>query len=180
MLDLLQPTEHRLVGQVVELLAAQIVVAPFHVADAQFALAVRKKRLLEKWDILVEELFLQILRAGGDDHALAGTNHRQQIGQGFARAGAGFDDQMTLFRQRLLDRLSHLQLSPAEFIGGMGAREQAARREELVERNIAFLRQSPWAERRKAQNLYNSATIARVGTAALGCPADSKSPQFGV
>ena len=34
-----------------------------------------------------------------------------QIGQRLARAGAGFDDQVALFLQRLLDRLRHLQLS---------------------------------------------------------------------
>ena len=137
-LDLLQPAEHGLVGQVVELLAAQIVVAPLHVADLQLAFAVGKKRLLEKRNIFVEELFLQILGAGGDDDALAGTNHGHQVGQRLARAGAGLDDQVTLFFERLLDRLRHLQLSAAKFVGGMGARKHSARREELVERNVAF------------------------------------------
>ena len=146
-LDLLQSAEHRLVGEVVELLAAQIVVAPLHVADVQLAFAVGKKRLFEKRDILVEELFLQILGAGGNDDALAGANDGHQVGQGLARSGAGFDDQMTLFFQRLLDGLRHLQLSAAKFVGGMGARKHSARREELVERDIAFLS----CRRREAQ-----------------------------
>jgi hypothetical protein len=33
-----------------------------------------------------------------------------------------------------------LKLSPAEFVGGMGARKHAARGEEPEERDIAFLR----------------------------------------
>ena len=138
-LDLLQSAEHGLVGEVVELLAAQIVVAPLHVADVQLAFAVGKKRLFEKRDIFMEELFLQILGAGGNDDPLAGTNDGHQVGQRLARASAGFDDQVTLFFQRLLDGLRHLQLSAAKFVGGMGARKHSARREELVERDIAFL-----------------------------------------
>ena len=138
MLDLFQSAEHGLVGEVVELLAAQIVVAPLHVTDVELAFAVGKKRLFEKRDIFVEELFLQILGSGGNDDALAGTDDGHQVGQRLARAGAGFDDQVTLFFQRLLDRLRHLQLSPAKFVGGMGARKHSARREELVERNVAF------------------------------------------
>ncbi len=137
-LDLLQSAEHGLVGQVVELLAAQIVVAPLHVTDLQLAFAAGKKRLFEKRDIFEEELFLQILCAGGNDDALAGANDGHQVGQRLARAGAGFDDQVALFLQRLFDRLRHLQLSAAKFVGGMGARKHSARREELVERNIAF------------------------------------------
>ena len=137
-LDLLQAAEHGLIGQVVELLAAQIVVASLHVADFELAFAVGKKRLLEKRDIFMEELFLQILGSGRNDDALAGANDRHQVGQRLARAGAGFDDQVTLFFQRLLDGLRHLQLSAAKFVGGMSARKHSARREELVERNVAF------------------------------------------
>ncbi len=138
-LDLLQAAEHRLIGQVVELLAAQIVVAPLHVTDFELAFAVGKKRLLEKRNILVEELFLQILGSGGNDDSLAGANDGHQVGQGLARAGAGFDDQVTLLFQRLLDGLRHLQLSAAKFVGGMSARKHSAGREELVERDIPLL-----------------------------------------
>src|SRR4051812_2146770 len=37
MLDLFQTAQHWLIGKIVELLAAQIVVAPLHVADVQLA-----------------------------------------------------------------------------------------------------------------------------------------------
>src|ERR1019366_1566190 len=71
MIDLLQPAQHRISGEVVKLLAAQIIVTALHVADAQLALAAGEKRLLQKRDILVEELLLQVLRTGGDDDAFA-------------------------------------------------------------------------------------------------------------
>ena len=83
--------------------------------------------MFEKRDILIEKLLLQILGAGGNDDALAGANHGQQIGQRLARAGASFDDQVPLLFERLLDGLRHLQLSAAEFVGGMGSRKHSAR-----------------------------------------------------
>ena len=121
--------EHGLIGQVVELLPAQIVVAALHVADLQLAFAVGKQRLLEEGHVFEEELLLQILCAGRNDDALAGANDGHQVGQRLARAGAGFDDQVTLFFERLFDRLRHLQLPPAEFVGGMSARKHSAGRE---------------------------------------------------
>jgi hypothetical protein len=39
---------------------------------------------------------------------------------------------VTLFRERLLHRLRHLQLSAAEFVGRVGPRQNPSRREELV------------------------------------------------
>jgi hypothetical protein len=97
---------------------------------------VPEQRLLQERNVLVEKLFLQILRASRDDDALARPNHRHQIGQSLSRAGAGFNDQMPLFFQRLLDRLRHLKLSAAEFIRGMRARQHSAGSEELIEGSI--------------------------------------------
>ena len=99
-------------------------------------IAVREERLLQERNVFVEELLLQIFCAGGDDDALARANHRHQIGQRFAGAGAGFDDQVALFFERLLDGLRHLQLSATKFVSGMRARQHAAGREELVQRGV--------------------------------------------
>ena len=103
----------------------------------------------------MEELFLQIFCSGGNDDALAGANDGHQVGQRLARAGAGFDDQVTLFFERLFDRLRHLQLSAAKFVGGMGARKHSARREELVERNVAFPGVGDGLRSWKARSHYN-------------------------
>ena len=64
MLDLFQPAEHRLVGEIEKLFAAKIVVAPLHVTDAQLAVSFGKQRSLQRWNVFKKELFLQVLRAG--------------------------------------------------------------------------------------------------------------------
>ena len=123
MFDLLQPAQHRLISEVVELLAAQIIVAAFHVADVQLTFGIRKQRLLEKGNVFVEELLLEIFGAGRNYHSLARADHRQQICQRLARARAGFNNQVTFFFESLFHGLRHLQLSAAEFVGRMGARK---------------------------------------------------------
>ncbi len=137
LLDLLQAVQHRLIRQVVKLFAAQIIVAPLHVADREAGTRrIPVQRLLEKRDVLVEELFLQILCSSRDDDALARANHRHQIRQRLPRARACFHNEVPLFFQRLLDRLRHLQLAATEFVRWMRAREHSAGGEELVERGI--------------------------------------------
>ena len=72
--DLLQAVQQRFLLRVVDLLAACVVGAAFHVASAQ-----RSEMLLQERDVLVEELLLQILRTGGDHDArperIAGTRY---------------------------------------------------------------------------------------------------------
>src|ERR1700685_1165865 len=120
-LNLLQAAQHGLAGQVVELLAAQIVVAPLHVADIQAPLTVGKQRLLQKRNILVKELLLQVLSARRNNHALAGTNYGDKIRERLTRASTRLDDEMTFFFESLLDRLRHLKLPAAKFIRRMRA-----------------------------------------------------------
>src|SRR5690348_7575401 len=76
LLDFVKPVENWLIGEIVKLPAAQIVVASFHVADAESTIAFREERLLEEGNIFVEELLLEVLGACGNDHALAGANRR--------------------------------------------------------------------------------------------------------
>ena len=82
----------------------------------------------------MEELLLQVFRAGGDDDAFARADYRQEICQCFAGTRAGLDDQMALFFERLFDGLSHLQLPAPKLVSGVRFREHAPRREELVQR----------------------------------------------
>src|ERR1022692_1072964 len=127
--DLFQSVQQRLGGEVVELLAAEIIAAALHVADAQFA-----EMLPQKRNIFEEELFLQGLGAGRNDDAFARTDYRQQVGQRLASTGAGFDDQVAALLQRLLHRLRHLKLPAAEFVRRMSTCQHATRAEELKER----------------------------------------------
>ena len=117
MIDLFQSAQHRIRREVVELLAAQIIAPSLHVADVQLALSIGEKRLLEKRNIFVEELFLQVFGAGRNDHPFAGANYRQQIGERFASTGAGLDDQVAFLFERLFHRLGHLQLPASKFVG---------------------------------------------------------------
>ena len=129
LVDLFQPVQHRLRGQVVQLFAAEIIAAALHVADAQLA-----EVLLEERNVFEEELLLQGLGAGRNDDALARANHRQQIRQRLAGTCTRLDDECRFSCQRLLDGFGHLQLSAAKLVCGMRARQHASRTEELIQR----------------------------------------------
>jgi hypothetical protein len=101
--DFLQAGQHCLAVGVVNLLAAGIVVAALHIADAQGA----REMLLQEGDVLEEELFLQILGAGGNHNAFAGKDRGHQVSQRFAGARAGFRDQMFAVGQRGFHRFGH-------------------------------------------------------------------------
>ena len=110
-------------------MAAEIVGAAFHIADAQLA-----NQRFQEGHIAKVELILQSLGAGGDDDALAGAQGGQQVSQRLAGAGAGLDDQMAAFGEGALDGFGHLQLARTVLIGQRRARQDAAGREELVQR----------------------------------------------
>ena len=79
---------------------------------------------LEERNVLEEELFLEILGAGGDDHALAREDRGNQVGERLAGAGARLDDQVAAFGERRLDGLGHLELPGTELERRVAAREQ--------------------------------------------------------
>ena len=128
LVDFFQAGQDGLVAQGEELVAAEVVGAALHVADAQLA-----EQGFEEGNVAEEELVLQGLGAGGDDDALAGAEGGQQIGEGFAGAGAGFDDEVAALGEGALDGLGHFELAGAVLVGQRRAREDAAGREELVE-----------------------------------------------
>ena len=123
LVDLFQARENRLVAQGEELVAAKVVGAALHVADAQIA-----QQRFEKRNVAEVELVLQRLGAGGDNDALAGAQRRQQIGQRLAGAGAGLDDQVAALGERALHGLGHFELAGAVLVGQRRARQDAARR----------------------------------------------------
>src|SRR5690348_10487069 len=81
LLDLIKPAEHRLISQVVKLLAAQIIASSFHITDAELAVSRGKERLLKERYVFKKKLLLQVLGPSRNNHALAGADHRHQIGQ---------------------------------------------------------------------------------------------------
>ena len=141
LLDLLQPREQRRIPQRVQLRLAQVVRAPFHIADIQ-----RPQQALKKRHVLEVELLLQVLRAGRENHPLLplpGKPQRgQQISQCFARSRARLDDQVPLIVQRTFDRSCHLVLPLAVLKRQRRLRKYSLRREELMQRRQLRARHS--------------------------------------
>ena len=79
--DLFEAGEHGVLVGVVDLLPAGVVVPPLHVADFQRP----REVLLEKRDVLEEQLFLKVLGAGGNDDPLARKQRRNQVRERLAR-----------------------------------------------------------------------------------------------
>ena len=102
-------------------MAAEVVGAALHVADAQAA-----EQRFEKGNVAEVELVLQGLGAGGDDDALAGAQGGEQVGEGLAGAGACFDDEMAALGECALDGFGHFQLAGAVLVGQRRACEDAA------------------------------------------------------
>ena len=125
--DLFEAVEDRLLFGIVDFLAAGVVAAALHVAGAQ-----RAQVLFQERNVLEEELFLQILGAGGNHHALAGENRRDQIRQRLAGAGAGFDNQVLLFGQRGFDGFGHGELPGAKFVVRVPFGKQSLTAKELA------------------------------------------------
>jgi hypothetical protein len=132
LVDLLQSIQDWVISQRVELVAAEVVGAALHVADFE-----RAEEGFEEGDVFEVELFLEIFCAGGDDDALVAfageTEGGQEVGEGFAGSGAGFDDEVTLFFEGGLDGSGHVVLAAAVLEGEGGAGEDATGREEVVE-----------------------------------------------
>ena len=128
LVDLVEARENGLVAEGEELAAAEVVGAALHVADAQFA-----EEGFEERHIAEKELVLECLGAGGNNDALTGAERGQQIGEGFAGARAGLDDEMTALGKGALDCFSHFELAGTVFERKRRAGEDSAGREELVE-----------------------------------------------
>ena len=122
-----RPRQNRLALRIVDLLPARVVAAALHVADLQRLV----EMLLQEWNVFVEELFLQVLRAGGDHHALARKNRGNQIGQRLARACSGIDNEMFL-GERGFDSFSHLELTGPILVMWMPLGKRPVPAEELA------------------------------------------------
>jgi hypothetical protein len=130
--DFVEAGEQRRVAQGVELLPADVVGPALHVADLE-----RAEQGFEEGDVLEVELLLEVFGAGGDDDALLllarAADGGEQVGQGLAGAGAGFDDEVAAVGEALLDLAGHGVLPGAVLEGERGLGEDAAGVEEVVE-----------------------------------------------
>jgi len=76
---------------------------------------------------------LGVFRAGGDDDALTGEDGRDKVGEGFADACAGLDDEVFAVGERGFDSLGHFELAGAVLVVGMPLGRRAVAGEELAQ-----------------------------------------------
>ena len=106
MLDVLARLEHPVRFRARQMVVAHIVRAPLEQRHRNR----RLQRVAHHRQILLEQLVLQVLRAGRDDHLAAVEQRGHQIGESLARAGARLDDQDRVVADCLGDRQRHLAL----------------------------------------------------------------------
>ena len=82
------------------------------------------QRVAQRRQILEEDLFLQILRAGGDQHALPAEDRGDQIRERLARAGAGFGQQRAAAFDDAGHGRRHLPLAVARLEAGQRRRKR--------------------------------------------------------
>ena len=107
---------------------AQVVGAAFHQRRRERD----AERLLQRGQILEEDLLLEILGAGGDQHAMAAQDRRDQIRERLSRAGSRFGQQRPAGFDDRRDRLGHAPLAVARLVAVEDAGERAALGKDLA------------------------------------------------
>ena len=90
----------RFTGQLIEAVQAQVVGAPLHVGGRER----HAERGAQRRKVLEENLFLEVLGAGRDQHPLAAEDGGDEIRERLAGAGAGFGEQDAAVLERARDR----------------------------------------------------------------------------
>ena len=107
--------------QLIKSMQAQVVRATFHVGLRKGHAECRA----ERGDVFEEDLLLEILGAGGHEHALTAQNRRDQIREGLPGACAGFGQQHAAIFEHAGDAGGHVQLTRARFEVRHRTRERA-------------------------------------------------------
>ena len=105
---------------------AEVVPAALHHRHVQVA----AERPGQQRDVLVDELLLQVLGAGGDHHAPAQLHRGQQVGERLAGARAGLGQQHAAVAQRPADGVRQRLLRGPLLVAGQDARQGPAGTEE--------------------------------------------------
>src|SRR6266852_5553639 len=95
--------------------------------------------LLQKGDVLEEELLLQILGPGRDHNTPPGKERRDQVGERLPCPGAGLDNEMLSVFESGLDSFGHLKLAGTKLEVGMPLGKGSVTREELARAGGASL-----------------------------------------
>ncbi len=102
--EFFEAAKHGLIGKGVQLGAAKEIGAALHDRDLELGSEV----LLEEGDVFLVELFLEGLGGRGNNDAAAAANGGQEVGEGFAGTGAGFDDGVMMILEGVINGLGHL------------------------------------------------------------------------
>jgi hypothetical protein len=81
------------------------------------------QRAQQLGQVAAEELVLQGLGGGGQQHPFAAEQGRHQVGEGLAHARAGFDDQHAAGFDGFADGRGHVDLALARRVGGAAVRQ---------------------------------------------------------
>ena len=132
--DFFHALQHGLIGHGMHFGEAQEIGAALHDRNFPFG----SKVLLQERDVFLVELFLQGLGGGGDDDAAAAADGGKKIGEGFAGAGARFQDGVVVILEGVVDGLGHLQLGRAVLVATDHAFiEEAAGTEDVAHGRLA-------------------------------------------
>ena len=98
--------------QLIEAMQAEIVRAPLHVGGGERHV----ERFAQRRDVLEVDLLLQVLGAGGDEHALPAQDGRDEIRQRLPGAGAGFRQEDAALFEHARHAVGHGRLTVARFV----------------------------------------------------------------
>ena len=110
-------------------LQAEVVAAALHARGRER----HRQHAGEQRQILGEDLLLQVLGAGRDDHALAAQDRRHEVGERLAGAGAGLDEEHAAVLERVGDRRGHAALAVARLEGDERLRQRPVGAEDRVD-----------------------------------------------
>jgi len=118
------------VGQrALQVVGADVIGAPLEQRD----LDRRLQDVAHHRQVLVEQLILQGLGAGGDDHLAVRLQRRHQVGESLARTGPRLGDEYRIVLDGGGDALGHLDLLLAHAIAANGTRQWPVGREDFGE-----------------------------------------------
>jgi hypothetical protein len=109
----------------VEPVQAQVIRPALHQRRSEL----HAERVLQRRQVLEEDLLLQVLGAGGDEQTPAAKNGGNQVSERFAGAGTGFHEQRAAVVDGRGNGLCHRPLSLARLVAVHRARQHAVRRE---------------------------------------------------
>ena len=149
-----------------EAVQAEVVAAALHVGRGERD----AERFAEDRQILEEDLFLQVLGAGRDEHALAAEDRRHEIGERLAGPGAGLGEQHAAAGEHRRDGARPSRSAPARASKPSSARASGPSGAERRDRRVAQLRDSGYSGNFR----HRASTFSRTAAATASSSGDAR------